>query len=119
MSDEIRIGDDGASDGGIEVRGGEPNSLRDLVDWTEQVLALVRAHALFPDLEAIVDDNGYTGPSSDPLTPSSGWCWLLCGSQVHAEQVSDYLEEHAEELDLVPHLKKNMGIVYITYYKFL
>lgn len=118
MSDEIRIGDDGTGNGGIEVPGAEPDPLGDLVTWTEQVLALERARALCPDTEAVIDDNGYYGPSPDHLGPSSGWCWLICGSQDKAQRTCDYLEDHAEELDLVPHLKKNMALVYISYYKF-
>ena|SRR5208282_4912958 len=118
MSDEIRIGDDGTSNSGVEVPGREPDPLRDLVDWTEQVIALEHAHALFPDAEAVVDDNGYTGPSSDPLAPPPGWCWLLCGSQANAEQVSSYLEDHAEELNLVPNLDKRRALVYICFHRF-
>ena len=118
MSDEIRIGDDGTDSGGIEVPGTGPNPFCDLINWTEQVRALQRAHALFPDLEAIVDDGDYFGPAPDRIAPPTGWCWLLCGSQDKAQRVSDLLEDHAEELNLVPHLKKSMAIVYICYYKF-
>ena len=58
MSDGIRLGDDQPASQGIEVPSGELDPLGDLIAWTDEVSALDRASALFPDLEAVVDDNG-------------------------------------------------------------
>ena len=41
---------------GIEVPGNLPTPLETLLDWTNQVSALKIAAALFPDLEAVVDN---------------------------------------------------------------
>ena len=94
MSDGIRIGDDEHAGQGIEVPQGEFDPMSDLIAWTNEVSALDRASALFPDLEAVIYDNGYFGPSADVLT-TYGSCWLLCGTRANAVQVFDYLQEHA------------------------
>jgi hypothetical protein len=112
MSDGISMGENEASGEGIEVPDGELDSLGDLIAWTNQVSALNRASAVFVELEAVVQDNGYTGPSADVLT-TYGSCWLLCGSRSNAERVFRYLEDHAQELDLVPDLDENRALVYI------
>jgi len=75
------------------------------------VSALQRASAVFPDFEAVIDDNGYSGPSAK-LT-SYGGCWLLCGTRTNAERVFHYLEDHAETLDLVPDLEEDKALVHI------
>jgi len=106
MSDWITMGDDAPE--GIEVPGGDLDLLGDLIAWTNDVRAIERASAVFPSLEAVIDDNGYSGPSPDVLV-DSGRCWLLCGSRRNAVLVFHYLEEHAEKLDLLPDLEENKG----------
>jgi|GEM_PF-4883197 len=39
------------------------------------------ARALFPDLAAVVDDDGYCGPIAEDSETHLGVCWLLCGTQ--------------------------------------
>jgi hypothetical protein len=112
MSDGISMGENEASGEGIEVPGGELDPLGDLIAWTDEVSALNRASAVFPSLEPVVQDNGYTGPSADVLT-SYGGCWLLCGSRANAERVFHYLEDHAEALDLVPDMERDKALIYV------
>ncbi len=64
MSDGITMGDDEPGGGGIEVPGGELDPLSELIAWTNEVSALDRASAVFPRLEAVIDDNGYFGSSA-------------------------------------------------------
>ena len=118
MSEDVRIGGDETNEGGIEVPGKMHTPLDTLVDWTNEVVALQIASALFPDLEAVIDDNGYAGPSPDGLGPDPGFCWLLCRTQNYAEKVFQVLEDNAEELNLIPELHKNRALVVIRYHKF-
>ena len=120
MSDEISLGldDDDSSAEGIEVPGNLPTPLETLLDWTNQVSALKIAAALFPDLEAVVDNAGYFGPSPDPCAPDPGFCWLLCRTQDYAQEVWRYLDDHSDVLNLVPELQKTHALVVIHYHKF-
>lgn len=111
MSDGITMGDEELHGEGIEVAGGGLDPLADLIAWTDEVSALNRASAVFPSLEAAIDDNGYFGPSAS-LT-CCGRCWLLCGNRADAVHVFLYLEDHSGELGLVPDLEENKAIVYI------
>jgi hypothetical protein len=116
MSEEARL-DDGETGGGTEVPG-ETDPLADLVGWTNEVLALQRASAVFPSLEAVIDDNGYFGSSTQLSGPHLCSCWLLCGSQEYSVEVFRYLDEHCVELNLIPELFKSKALVYIHYHQF-
>jgi hypothetical protein len=112
MSDGITMGDDEPASQGIEVPSDDLDPLGELVSWTNEVRALERASAAFPDLEAVVDDNGYFGPSLGALTIYGG-CWLLCGTRANAVQVFGFLAEYADELDLIPDLDEGRALIYI------
>ena len=118
MSEDVRIGDDETGFGGVEVPGDPPTPLERVVDWTDQVRAFQIARALFPDLEAIVDSDGYCGPIADDFETHLGLCWLLCGTRGSAEAVFRYLDDYCVELDLLPSLDKNHARVYIQHHKF-
>ena len=112
MSDGINMRDDELDCGGIEVPSGELDPLADLIAWTEEVRALERAAAVLPGLEAVIDDNGCSGPSTSSLR-SYGATWLLCGTRANAAEVFDYLQEHGDDLDLVPDLEKSKAVIYV------
>ena len=102
MPEDIRPGhDDGTLEEGREVRS-EPDPIWELVCWTNDVRATERAAAVFTSLEAVIDDRQKT-------------CWLLCGSQEGAVEVFRYLDEHADELELIPELVKEKALVYIMH----
>ena len=105
VSEEVRRGfDDETFDCGCEV-GGNPDPIRALVHWTNDVIALQRASFVFPSIEAVIDDCART-------------CWLCCGSRDNAAEVYRYLEEHAEEMCLLPELVKEKERVYVMYHDF-
>jgi hypothetical protein len=105
VSEEVRRGfDDETFDYGCEV-GGNPDPIRVLVHWTNDVIALQRASFVFPSIEAVIDDCART-------------CWLCCGSRDNAVEVYRYLEEHAEEMCLLPELVKEKARVYVMYHDF-
>jgi hypothetical protein len=105
MPEESRLGyDDGILDEGRDI-GGEPDPIWDLVCWTNDVRAIERAAAVFTSLEPVIDDKLMT-------------CWLLCGSQEGAVEVYRYLDEHAEELSLIPELVKEKALVYVMHHSY-
>jgi hypothetical protein len=102
MPEDARAGqEDGILEEGREAGNG-PDPIWELVCWTNDVRATERAAAVFSSLEAVIDDRQKT-------------CWLLCGSQAGAVEVYRYLDEHAEELELIPELVKEKALVYIMH----
>jgi hypothetical protein len=105
LAEEVRLGfDDGTFDLGGKV-GGNPDPISDLVHWTNDVIALQRASFVFPSIEAVIDDCART-------------CMLCCGSQNNAAEVYRYLQEHAEEMCLIPELVKEKDAVSVMYHDF-
>ena len=89
-----------------EGRGDRPaDPIRELVSWTNDVIALQRASYVFPSVEAVIDDRART-------------CYLCCGTIDSAAEVYRYLEEHAEEMCLVPEMARNRQSVFIVYHDF-
>lgn len=101
MADEVKRGSDGGSVD--EVRAADP--IRALVSWTNDVIALQRASYVFPSIEAVIDDCERT-------------CRLCCGGPGNAAEVYRYLEEHAEEMCLLPQMSRGRDSVYVTYHDF-
>jgi hypothetical protein len=85
--------------------GGNPDPIRALVSWTNDVIALQRARYVFPGMVAVIDDSART-------------CRLCCGSRDNAFTVYRYLEEHAEEMCLLPQMAGGKEDVYVIYHDF-
>ncbi len=79
--------------------------IRELVNWTNDVIALQRASYVFPSVEAVINDRTRT-------------CCLSCGNADDAAEVCRYLEEHAEEMCLVPRLASDGQSVFVIYCDF-
>jgi hypothetical protein len=118
MFEDVILGGDETNDDGIDVSGEPPTPLERLVDWTDVVRAFQIARALFPDLAAVVDNDGYCGPIAEDSETHLGVCWLLCGTQASAEAVFRYLDDYCVELDLLPSIDKDKALVYIQHHKF-
>jgi hypothetical protein len=104
LADDVRLGPgDGSVDGCEAGRAADP--IRALVSWTNDVIALQRASYVFPSIEAVIDDRERS-------------CRLCCGSPDNAAEVFRYLEEHAEEMCLLPRMSLGRDSVYVTYCDF-
>jgi hypothetical protein len=79
--------------------------IRELVNWTNDVIALQRASYVFPSVDAVIDDRARR-------------CCLCCGDADNAAEVYRYLEEHAEEMCLVPEMARDGQAVYVFYHDF-
>ena len=86
-----------------EERPADP--IRELVNWTNDVIALQRASYVFPSVDAVIDDRART-------------CCLCCGTTDNAAVVFRYLEEHAEEMCLVPQMARSGQAVFVFYRDF-
>ena len=74
------------------------------MSWTNDVIALQRARYVFPSIEAV--------------TMTHATCRLCCGNRDNAAEVYRYLEEHAEEMCLLPRMARGEDAVYVTYHDF-
>jgi hypothetical protein len=105
LAEEVRLGfDDGTIKKGCDVDGSHDPILV-LVTWTNDVIALQRASYVFPSMEAVIDDGART-------------CRLRCGSPDNAAEVYRYLEDHAEEMCLLPQMARENDAVYVVYHDF-
>jgi hypothetical protein len=105
LADEVRLGfDEGTAKMGCNADENK-DPISALVSWTNDVIALQRARYVFHSIEAVIDDDART-------------CRLCCGSRDNAAEVYRYLDEHAEEMCLLPQMARGEDAVYVTYQDF-